>query len=110
MSGVGASGVRPWALLLRIPTIVLDLMHFNFHKTFSTPHGGGGPGGGAIGVSKKLEPYLSVPVVVYKNGSYRLEWERPKSTGELLAFYGNVSVMLRAPAYIPSYGSELKEE
>ncbi|HCO38988.1 MAG: aminomethyl-transferring glycine dehydrogenase subunit GcvPB [Aquificota bacterium] len=87
----------------------VDVMHFNLHKTFSTPHGGGGPGGGAIGVSDRLEPYLPVPQVVFDGKEYRLEWDRPKSVGKILAFYGHVGVMLRAFAYILSYGSEIKK-
>ena len=58
----------------------VDVMHFNLHKTFSTPHGGGGPGGGAIGVSERLEPYLPVPQVVFNGREYGLEWDRPKSS------------------------------
>ncbi len=85
----------------------VDVMHFNLHKTFSTPHGGGGPGGGAIGVSERLEPYLPVPQVVLKDGKYRLCWDKPKSVGKVLAFYGHVGVFVRALAYILSYGSEI---
>ncbi|MFN3264426.1 MAG: aminomethyl-transferring glycine dehydrogenase subunit GcvPB, partial [Aquificaceae bacterium] len=87
----------------------VDVMHFNLHKTFSTPHGGGGPGGGAVGVSERLEPYLPVPQVVFEDGVYRLDWERPKSVGKLLAFYGHVGVFVRALAYILSYGSEIDQ-
>ncbi len=87
----------------------VDVMHFNLHKTFSTPHGGGGPGGGAIGVSEKLEPYLPVPQVVFDGEKYKLDWNRPKSVGKILTFYGHVGVMLRALAYILSYGSELEK-
>lgn len=87
----------------------VDVMHFNLHKTFSTPHGGGGPGGGAVGVSERLEPYLPVPVVVYEDGRYKLDWNRPKSVGKVLTFYGHVGVMLRALAYILGYGSEIKK-
>lgn len=85
----------------------VDVMHFNLHKTFSTPHGGGGPGSGAVGVSERLEPYLPVPLVVFEDGMYRLDWNRPKSVGKLLAFYGHVGVFVRALAYILSYGSEI---
>ncbi|MFN7065926.1 MAG: aminomethyl-transferring glycine dehydrogenase subunit GcvPB [Aquificaceae bacterium] len=85
----------------------VDVMHFNLHKTFSTPHGGGGPGGGAIGVSDRLEPYLPVPQVVFDGNRYRLDWNRPKSVGKVLTFYGHTAVMLRALLYILSYGSEL---
>ncbi|MCS7171206.1 MAG: aminomethyl-transferring glycine dehydrogenase subunit GcvPB, partial [Aquificaceae bacterium] len=86
----------------------VDVMHFNLHKTFSTPHGGGGPGGGAVGVSERLEPYLPVPLVVSENGRYKLEWKRPKSVGKLLTFHGHVGVMLRALAYIMSYGDNIE--
>lgn len=85
----------------------VDVMHFNLHKTFSTPHGGGGPGGGAVGVSERLEPYLPVPQVVFERGKYRLDWDRPRSVGKLLAFYGHVGVFVRALAYILSYGSQI---
>lgn len=85
----------------------VDVMHFNLHKTFSTPHGGGGPGGGAVGVSERLEPYLPVPQVVFEEGRYRLDWDRPKSVGKLLTFYGHVGVFIRALAYILSYGSQI---
>ncbi len=85
----------------------VDVMHFNLHKTFSTPHGGGGPGGGAVGVSERLEAYLPVPHVVFEDGKYRLDWDRPKSVGKVLAFYGHVGVFVRALAYILSYGSEI---
>lgn len=85
----------------------VDVMHFNLHKTFSTPHGGGGPGGGAVGVSQRLEPYLPVPHVSFKDGKYYLDWNRPKSMGKVLAFYGHVGVMLRALAYILSYGKHM---
>jgi len=87
----------------------VDVMHFNLHKTFSTPHGGGGPGGGAVGVSQRLEPYLPVPLVAFDGERYYLEWNRPKSVGKLLAFYGHVAVALRALAYILSYGKELEK-
>ncbi len=87
----------------------VDVMHFNLHKTFSTPHGGGGPGGGAVGVSERLEPYLPVPLIKREGNRYYLEWERPKSVGKLLAFYGHAAVHIRALAYILSYGSRLKE-
>ncbi|MFN3813130.1 MAG: aminomethyl-transferring glycine dehydrogenase subunit GcvPB [Aquificaceae bacterium] len=85
----------------------VDIMHFNLHKTFGTPHGGGGPGGGALGVSEKLRPYLPVPQVEFDGKMYFLNWDIPKSVGKIMAFYGNFSVMLRALAYIMSYGSSI---
>ncbi len=85
----------------------VDVMHFNLHKTFSTPHGGGGPGGGALGVSEKLLDYLPVPQVELRDGRYILNWDKPKSVGKLLAFYGHFGVMVRALAYILSYGKDI---
>ncbi|QWK20054.1 MAG: aminomethyl-transferring glycine dehydrogenase subunit GcvPB [Hydrogenobacter thermophilus] len=85
----------------------VDIMHFNLHKTFGTPHGGGGPGGGAVGVSEKLVPYLPVPQVEFDGEKYFLSWDRPKSVGKMLSFYGHFSVMLKALAYILSYGNEI---
>ena len=90
-----------------------DVMHFNVHKTFSTPHGGGGPGAGPVGVREKLEPFLPGPRVVREDdGSYRLErpGERPASIGRVRAFQGNVGVLVRAYAYIKAHGgSGLRE-
>lgn len=85
----------------------VDVMHFNLHKTFSTPHGGGGPGGGAVGVSQKLVPYLPVPQVEFDGERYYLNWDLPKSVGKLLTFYGHFGIWLRALAYILSYGREI---
>ncbi len=85
----------------------VDVMHFNLHKTFSTPHGGGGPGSGPIGVSERLKPYLPVPQVEFDGERYYLNWNIPKSVGSLLAFYGHFGVWLRALAYILSYGREI---
>ena len=85
----------------------VDVMHFNLHKTFSTPHGGGGPGSGPVGVSEKLKSYLPVPQVEFDGERYYLNWDIPKSVGKLLTFYGHVGVMLRALAYILSYGKEI---
>ncbi len=87
----------------------VDVMHFNLHKTFSTPHGGGGPGSGPVGVSEKLKPYLPVPQVEYDGKRYYLNWKNPKSVGRLLAFHGHFGVWVRALAYILSYGREIKE-
>jgi glycine dehydrogenase subunit 2 len=86
----------------------VDLMHLNLHKTFSTPHGGGGPGSGPVCVRKDLEPFLPVPRVVKEDEKYFLCWDFPKSIGKLQAFYGNVGVLVRAYSYILSMGKELK--
>jgi glycine dehydrogenase subunit 2 len=85
-----------------------DVMHFNVHKTFSTPHGGGGPGAGPVGVGEKLLPYLPEPRVLRDDdGAYRLErvGERPESIGRLRSFVGNTGVLVRAYAYIKAHGA-----
>jgi len=87
-----------------------DIVHMNLHKTFSTPHGGGGPGAGPVGVSEELAEFLPVPRVVFDGESYRLDYNRPHSVGKMRSFYGNVAVLLKAYAYILSLGFEgLKE-
>jgi len=85
-----------------------DIVHLNCHKTFSTPHGGGGPGGGPVGVKKELEPYLPVPTVDFDEGSdrYSLNYDRPKSVGKIKMFYGNFSVYLKTYAYLLMMGRE----
>src|SRR5207302_1814196 len=77
----------------------VDVMHLNLHKTFSTPHGGGGPGAGPVLVKSHIEPFLPVPVLVEKNGQLALEPVRPQSIGRLRAFGGNFGVLVRALAY-----------
>jgi glycine dehydrogenase subunit 2 len=84
----------------------IDVMHFNLHKTFSTPHGGGGPGSGPVGVSAALAPFLPGPRVVRGADGYRLDDGDERSIGRLLAFHGNVGVMVRAYAYIRSMGGD----
>ena len=84
-----------------------DVMHFNTHKTFSTPHGGGGPGAGPVGVGEKLLPFLPSPRVLREpDGRFRLEavGERPTSIGRVRAFVGNVGILVRAYAYIRAHG------
>jgi glycine dehydrogenase subunit 2 len=87
-----------------------DIVHINIHKTFGTPHGGGGPGAGPLGVSKELAEYLPVPRVVFDGKRYRLDYDRPRSIGKIRSFYGNVAVLVRAYAYILSLGVEGLEE
>jgi len=82
----------------------VDLLHLNLHKTFSSPHGGGGPGSGPVCVRKHLEPFLPVPRVINKNGKYELSENFPDSIGKVHAFYGNVGVMIRSYSYILSMG------
>ena len=85
-----------------------DVIHMNLHKTFSTPHGGGGPGSGAVGVSERLLPFLPVPVVGRDGERYRWLDERdlPQTIGRLSAFMGNTGVLLRAYVYMRMLGRE----
>ena len=83
----------------------VDVMHLNLHKTFSTPHGGGGPGSGPVCVNDVLAPYLPVPVVIQRDGAYALDEEREQSIGRVRSFYGNVGVMARAYAYLREMGA-----
>jgi glycine dehydrogenase subunit 2 len=84
-----------------------DIVHLNLHKTFATPHGGGGPGAGPVGVKEKLLPYLPISVVVKRNdGTYALEYDRPKSIGYIAPFYGNFGIVVRAYTYILMLGGE----
>jgi glycine dehydrogenase subunit 2 len=83
-----------------------DMMHFNPHKTFSGPHGGGGPGAGPIAVTQTLAPYLPMPVVTRQERGYRLETTRPKSIGRVRSFFGNVGVLVRAYCYIRTHGPD----
>jgi glycine dehydrogenase subunit 2 len=85
-----------------------DVVHINLHKTFSTPHGGGGPGAGIVAVSSRLEPYLPVPMVGLEGGRYVwvTERERPKTIGRLSAFMGNAGILLRAYVYMRMLGAE----
>jgi glycine dehydrogenase subunit 2 len=85
-----------------------DVIHMNLHKTFSTPHGGGGPGAGPVGVSERLEPYLPVPMVDYDGHDYRwlTQKDRPATIGQLSAFAGNAGVLLRAYVYARMLGRE----
>ncbi|AKL97765.1 aminomethyl-transferring glycine dehydrogenase subunit GcvPB [Endomicrobium proavitum] len=83
-----------------------DVMHINLHKTFSTPHGGGGPGSGPVGVKAFLEPFLPVPQIEIKNSKYILNYKKPKSIGKMKAFFGNFPIILRAYAYIKALGAD----
>jgi glycine dehydrogenase subunit 2 len=87
-----------------------DMMHYNPHKTFSGPHGGGGPGAGPICVTETLAPYLPVPVVGKRlqagEPRYYLDYDRPASIGRVRAFFGNVGVLVRAYCYIRTHGPE----
>jgi len=85
----------------------VDVMHLNLHKTFSTPHGGGGPGSGPVAVKRALEPFLPTPVLITKNdGTLGFEYNRPQSVGRVRSFYGNFGMFVRALAYILANGPD----
>ena len=84
----------------------VDVIHLNLHKTFSTPHGGGGPGCGPCCCTKALEPFLPVPRIVKNDESYRLDYDQPRSIGRVKAFYGNYGMMLRALSYTLTHGHD----
>jgi glycine dehydrogenase subunit 2 len=83
-----------------------DILHINLHKTFATPHGGGGPGSGPIGVKKALEQFLPIPVIAFDGKQYYLDETRPKSIGRVHGFFGNAAVLLKAYAYILRMGHD----
>ena len=87
-----------------------DIVHLNLHKTFGTPHGGGGPGSGPVGVVETLEKFLPVPRIVCEGGRYRFDYDRPYSVGRIGGFYGNVPALLKTFVYIMSLGREGLEE
>jgi glycine dehydrogenase subunit 2 len=86
-----------------------DIVHYNLHKTFSQPHGGGGPGGGPVAVRDTIEPYLPTPVVVREGDAFRLEHDRPKSIGRVRGFAGPFGVFVRSYAFMRAYGPALRE-
>jgi glycine dehydrogenase subunit 2 len=87
-----------------------DIVHLNLHKTFGTPHGGGGPGSGPVGVKNKLEKLLPVPRIVKNKNQYLLDYNYPKSIGKIKGFHGNFSVLLKAYIYLLMMGKDgLKE-
>ncbi len=84
----------------------VDVIHLNLHKTFSTPHGGGGPGCGPCCCTKELETFLPVPRIVKSGETYRLDYDQPQSIGRVKAFFGNYGMMLRALSYILTHGND----
>ena len=92
--------------IVKLGDLGVDMVHLNLHKTFSTPHGGGGPGSGPLAIKKELAPFLPVPVIEKAGEAYRLNYDRPLSIGKMKAFYGNFGVILKAYAYILSMGAE----
>ena len=83
-----------------------DAVHLNLHKTFTTPHGGGGPGAGPVGVKEELVPFLPRPTVEKQDGRFRLDFDRPQSIGRVRSFYGNFGMLVRAYTYIVAMGGD----
>ncbi|HEY9717496.1 MAG TPA: aminomethyl-transferring glycine dehydrogenase subunit GcvPB [Trichormus sp.] len=92
--------------LVRPGDMGFDVVHLNLHKTFSTPHGGGGPGGCAVATRAKLEPFLPKPVVARDGARFFLNWDRQQSIGKVKGFYGNFGILVRAYTYILAHGRE----
>jgi glycine dehydrogenase subunit 2 len=103
MDGANLNALVGW---VRPGDVGADIVHINLHKTFSTPHGGGGPGAGPLGVKEDLVPYLPVPTVALEGETYTLDWDRPKSVGKIHPYLGNVGVILKAWAYMRTLGAQ----
>lgn len=98
------ANLNPLLNVARPGDMGFDVMHINLHKTFSTPHGGGGPGSGPVLCNEKLKPYLPVPQVYQDNGMYRVRWKSELSIGSIASFFGNFGIYLRAYLYIKLHG------
>ncbi len=103
MDGANMNALVGWA---RPGDMGVDVIHLNLHKTFSTPHGGGGPGSGPCCCTRELEPFLPVPRVVRADEGFKLDYDAPRSIGRVKAFYGNFGMHLRALAYILTHGAD----
>ncbi len=101
--GANLNAIMGWA---RPGDMGFDVVHLNLHKTFSTPHGGGGPGSGPVGAKAHLAPFLPVPTVKSEGERYILDFDRPQTIGRMRSFYGNFAVMVRAYVYIRMLGAE----
>lgn len=101
--GANLNAIMGW---VRLSDMGVDLAHLNVHKTFSAPHGGGGPGAGAVGATDEFRDYLPVPMIVKESSRYRLSYDVPKSIGKVRTFYGNVGVLVKAWAYLKLLGSK----
>jgi len=100
--GANLNAIMGWA---RPGDMGFDVVHLNLHKTFSTPHGGGGPGSGPVGAKAHLAPFLPVPTVRLEGDRYVLDYDRPQTIGRMRSFYGNFGVMVRAYVYIRMLGA-----
>lgn len=98
------ANLNPLLCKVRPGDMGFDIVHINVHKTFSTPHGGGGPGAGPVGVSEELAKFLPIPRIIYDGKRYRLDNNKPYSIGKIRSFYGNIAVLVRAYGYILSLG------
>ncbi len=103
MDGANMNALVGWA---RPGDMGVDVIHLNLHKTFSTPHGGGGPGSGPCCCTKELEPYLPVPRVIRAEDRYKLDFNYPDTIGRVKAFYGNFGMAVRALSYIETHGAD----
>lgn len=105
-------GANANAILCKTTPAIMgfDIVHLNLHKTFSTPHGGGGPGAGPVGVVEHLVPFLPGPLVERKGDGYALNFDRPQSIGRMRSYYGNFGVLVRTYAYILAHGAEGLDE
>ena len=92
--------------IVKLGDLGVDMVHLNLHKTFSTPHGGGGPGSGPLAIKKELAPFLPIPIIEKDGENYRFNYDRPQSIGKVKAFYGNAGVILKAYAYLLSMGAD----
>lgn len=95
--------------IVNMGDVGVDVLHLNLHKTFSTPHGGGGPGAGPVCVTENLRPFLPVPRVVKNGDTYAWDEDHPQSIGKVHAFYGNFAILVRAYSYVLSMGPFLKK-
>ncbi|MBA3238205.1 MAG: aminomethyl-transferring glycine dehydrogenase subunit GcvPB [Parachlamydiaceae bacterium] len=98
------ANLNPLLNIVRPGEMGFDVMHINLHKTFSTPHGGGGPGSGPVLCNQKLEPFLPVPQVIKSDENYHVVWEKENSIGSMASFHGNFGIYLRAYLYILLHG------
>lgn len=100
------ANLNPLLGITRPGDMGFDAVHFNLHKTFSTPHGGGGPGSGPVAVTKTLAPYLPVPIVSKRDTMYALDYDLPDTIGKVQTFYGNFLVLVRAYTYLRMIGEQ----
>ena len=100
------ANMNPMVGIAKMGAMGIDVLQYNLHKTFSTPHGGGGPGSGPVAMRAHLAPFMPVPVVGKRGARYALDYDRPHSIGKVRAFYGNFGMMVRAYAYIRTLGPD----